>query len=398
MKTVFTHANMIDGINKTVHRDAYVVVEGNKITEIGTGAYTGADQDTVEYDLQGYTLMPGMIDTHVHLAMGNEWTDAESTLRFATSMVPVAMKVALNARRALDNGITTLRDAGDRCNVVAELKKLIASGFCVGPRIQCSCDPLRVTNGHFVGEPADGAVEIMKGARHRFEMGADYLKLMVTGGIDKPGENRDKVQFFPEELEAAMRVARNEGARVAAHAHSKSGMRQALEAGVDSIEHGTSIDEELADLFIEKGAWLVPTFSCYTKMARSQRVPAFKRESSQSVLDAKGECFRTAVKKGVKIAMGTDSGSTETPVGDLTVEAAQMVKYGMEPMDVIISTTSSAAELMRLDDKIGSIEVGKLADLLILKSDPLEDITNIGDVAMVLLDGNIVVNHCIVSK
>lgn len=393
MKIVFSNVNLIDGISEQAIKNSYIVVDGTKIVEVGQGTYLCSDGDYREYDFSGHSLLPGLIDAHVHLTMGAESKNAEELLATATNYVPVAIKATVNMRKSIDNGITTLRDCGDLGNIVMELKKLIEDGFMAGPRIVCSCDPLRVTNGHFVGAEADGPYEITKGARYRFKMGADFLKLMVTGGVAKPGENPNKVEFWPEELAAAMAVAKNEGKRVAAHAHSAKGILDALNAGVDSIEHGTFLDEDLCDLMVEKGAWLVPTFSGYTNMANSPDVPAYKREVCKTLVAAKGERFRRAVSKGVKVALGTDAGCPVTPFGDVATELREMVRYGMTPMNAIISATSSAAELLEMDDKIGSVEAGKYADLVVVKGDPSQDVTCIRDVSLVMVNGEIVVEN-----
>lgn len=359
-----------------------------------------------ELDLRDQFVLPGLIDCHVHLAVE---FDARIMARLVTeSDAAAAIRSTVFARRTVEAGFTTVRDLGSSGGIVFALRDAINAGEVPGPRILASGEPISVTGGHgdqtnglrpdLFGVPgpregiADGPDECRKAVRYQIKLGADVIKLTSTGGVLSVSTAGLAQHFFPDELEAITQTAHSMGRRVAAHAHGTDGINAALRAGVDSIEHGTYLDEDSVRLFKESGAYLVPTLLAGHTVSTNAEVPGYYLPmvalKARQVGPRITEAFRLAHQGGVKIAFGTDSGVS--PHGQNAREFALMVQGGMTPSEAIIAATVTAAELCGINGLAGTLEAGKAADLIAVSGDPLREVTELERVRWVIRDGDVV--------
>jgi imidazolonepropionase-like amidohydrolase len=356
-----------------------VVLEGGTIAAVG-GQPPGGEAEVV--DLQGRTLMPGLIDCHVHLTFSGEPQEVE---RAATVPVPdIAWTAAASARQTLDGGVTTVRDVGARAGVAIRLREAIAAGHLPGPRMRAAGAIICMTGGHgwFIGREADGPDEVRRAVREQLKAGADCVKFTATGGGMTPGVDPRASSFTEAELAAGVDEAHKAFRRAIAHAQGNAGIRNAVRAGIDSVEHGVYLDDEVIEEMRQRGTFLVPTLvspAMITRHGTSAGIPAYVVEKASGVLETHRESFRKAVRGGVRIAMGTDAGTPFNRHGTNAQELALMVECGLSPADTIVAATRNAAELLDLLDVTGTVEPGKAADLLVVDGDPLADIRVLGD-------------------
>jgi len=397
--------SLIDGRSDTPRREVTIVVEGERIVEIVAGYSTAAAGETV-VDLRQLTVVPGLIDMHVHL--GGQLSPTSYIERFTLNAADVALQAASHARITLRAGFTTVRNLGDSYNVTVALRDAIRKGWVEGPRIYTAGKSLATTGGHAdptngfaaaIGHdpgPAEGVVngpeDARKAVRQRYKDGADLIKLTATGGVLSLARNADNPQFTDDELKAVVETAKDYGFPVAVHAHGAEGMKRAIRAGVDSIEHGTRLDDEVVKLMLEHGTYLVATLEAGRFTGEMAKVPGWFPEVVRPKAAAIGavgaQGFARAYKAGVKIAFGTDTGVS--PHGDNAKEFVYMVEAGMPPMKAIQAATLEAAKLLRAESDLGTIEKGKLADLVAVARDPLADVSALQDVAFVMKGGAIV--------
>lgn len=388
-----------------------VLVDGVRVREIRRGFVdpvvleipSGVEVRTV--DLTRSFCMPGLIDAHTHMtreASGDRW------LRFISeSDAKVAIRATGFARRTLEAGFTTVRDLGSSGRAAFALRDAIEEGLVVGPRMLVAGAPITPTGGH--GDPtlgfredllappgalegvADGPVGVRKAVRLQVKRGADVIKLTATGGVLSNTAAGTDQQFFDDELEAIVKTARSLGRRVAAHAHGADGIKAALVAGVDSIEHGTYLDDAAIRLFLQRGAYYVPTVLAGETVAERARVegyyPAPVRAKALEIGPRIKDALRRAHSAGVKIAFGTDSGVSRH--GENAREFAYMVEAGMTEMEALRAATVGAADLLGVLADVGTVEVGKRADLVATARNPLIDITELQRVVFVMKDGTI---------
>ncbi len=402
-QTVIHAGKMIDVAAGTVKNKVTIVVEDNTIKSIEDG-YTRADSKKL-IDLKDHTVMPGLMDMHTHLMMQHHkkvYSD-----RFFLSEADFALRSTTYAKKTLMAGFTTVRDLGDNGVNSVSLRKAINEKWILGPRIYTAgksiattgghADPTNGTKGEFKreGTPLDGVIngtdDARKAVRQRYKDGADLIKLTATGGVLSLATNGQNPQFTDDELEAIVQIAKDYGMAVAVHAHGSEGMKRAVLAGVDSIEHGTFMTTEIMELMKERGTYLVPTLMAGEWVAEKAKLddyfPAVVRPKAASIGPIILSTFAKAHKAGVKIAFGTDSGVS--PHGDNAREFELMVAGGMTPMQAIQSATIEAAKLLRVQDKLGTIEAGKLADLVAVKGDPTEEISHMKQVVFVMKDGRV---------
>jgi imidazolonepropionase-like amidohydrolase len=302
------------------------------------------------------------------------------------------LKAARNAAVTLRNGITTVRDVGGYYNVAIELGRAVAAQHVLGPRIVAAGRHICMTggHGHFMGYEADGPEAVRRAAREQLKAGAQGVKLMASAGVAVVGEHPTNPELGEDELSAAVGEAHNQGKWAACHAHSTRGILNAVRAGTDSIEHGTYLDEEAIRLMVERNVALVPTFAIYERMARASLDSGLSPELSEvarEVVEHKVPRFLAAVRAGVEIVTGTDNGAPLGPHGDLALELILLAEIGVPPMQVIRAATLNAARLLRLDSEVGSLEAGKLCDIVALRGNPLQDMRRVRDVAFVVKDG-----------
>jgi imidazolonepropionase-like amidohydrolase len=359
-------------------------------------------------DLSSYSCLPGLIDMHVHLT--DETRPRAESLHAVLSENPadLAYRSVANAERTLMAGFTTVRDLGafDALNV--SLKRAIAAGELPGPRMFTAGTAIATMGGHAdptndlshrfmhaVGHPGpnegviSGPDQARQAVRARYKEGADLIKVTATGGVLSEAQSGQNAQYTEDELRAIISTAKDYGFRVAAHAHGTEGIKRALRAGIDSIEHGTLMDDEAIELFKKTGAWYVPTISAGRYVADKAQDPKYYsplvRPKAAAIGPMIQATFARAYKAGVKIAFGTDAGVF--PHGENAKEFAYMVEAGMPPLEAIRSATLGAAELLNQKARLGSVEPGYAADIVAVSGDPLRDIATLQKVRFVMKEG-----------
>ncbi|HJX43106.1 MAG TPA: amidohydrolase family protein [Geodermatophilus sp.] len=381
---------VLDGTGADPVPGQAVVVEGRRIAWIGPVDQAPSTAPESVVDGGGRTVLPGLVNCHVHLTADGA---PDLFAQVAGDTVPVAtLRAARSAWTTLQSGVTTVRDCGAADDIVVELAKEIARGAVPGPRVQAAGRVITMTggHGHFIGREADGPDEVRKATRAEIKAGAAVIKVMATGGVLTPGVTPTQTALLPEELAVVAQEAHNSGRRVTTHAIGRAGIHNALLAGIDSVEHGFYFDDELLELAIDQGAFLVPTMLAVdgiVRNGRAQGIPGWVVEKAESEAAQQRESFAAAVTSGMRIAAGTDAGTPFNAHGDLARELALMVQHGLTPMQALVSATSGAAANLGMDGEIGTLEVGKLADLVLVDGDPLADVTATGRVVLVVKDG-----------
>jgi imidazolonepropionase-like amidohydrolase len=376
MTIAIRHIRILDGRGHKLERGT-LVIDGDRIVAIGPDQTVRVPKGAQRVDGRGLTVLPGLIDCHVHFCLGAE-ADVVAAVEEESSAVTL-LKAAELARRTLRAGFTTVRDVGFRDHAVFALKRAIEAGLTPGPRILAAGLAICMPGGHarFIGREADGVEAVRAAVRDQLAAGAEVIKVIASGGVLTPGTSPDQAQMTVEELSAAVEVAATHGRHVAAHAHGASGMKNALRAGVHSIEHATLMDDEAAAMMTQRGVYMVPTLSALATTAACPTgcgIPDSARSKAKNMVKQHEKSFRAAVRRGVPIALGTDAGTPFNHHGENAQELERMVALGMTPMDAIMTSTSAAARLLRLSDEIGTIEVGKQADLLVVEGNPLRNI------------------------
>jgi len=392
---------LIDGKSERPIKNAGVLIEGDRIVAVGGPEVIPAGTEVI--DLGMATLMPGFIDAHAHPLIQR---DSYQTDHLRWSSAYKALIGLKAVQRELENGWTSLRIPGDADVYYAqfEIRRVIQDGLFVGPRITGAGHYISVTGGggdaNFIspeqsviadGLVVDGPDEMRKAVRQEIKNGSDWIKLLVTGAFMSVGDNPAHVHFSPEELRAAVEEAHRREVPVMAHAHAAEGIKQAVRAGVRSIEHGTFMDDEAIDLMVERGVYLVPTIYLgeYFIEEGADSVDTQKMvELSKKYHVEFVERVRKAIGRGVRVVVGSDFGGYPGSVN--TREFAALVDAEMTPMQAIQAGTRVGAELLKWDDRLGTIEAGKLADLVAVPGDPLHDISALHDVSFVMLGGKVV--------
>lgn len=395
--------HLIDCTGKEIKTEQTIIIDGKNITDVRKG-YIEATKDVETIDLKSQYVMPGFMDMHVHIEHESNPKRYENGFRENES--DIALKATKYCERTLMAGFTTVRDLGGT-GVNVSLQKAIAREFVRGPRIYTAEKALASTGGHadptnglkksLKGDPgpAEGVVnsieDAKKAVRQRYKNGADCIKITATGGVLSVAKDGSGPQFSVEEIKAIVETANDYGMVTAAHAHGKEGMKRAVIAGINSIEHGTLMDEEVMDLMIKHGTYLVPTILAGNFVAEKAKIPGFYPDVVVPKALAIGPkiqaTFAKAYKRGVKIAFGTDSGVSYH--GDNGREFELMVEAGMPPMEAILSATVNASTLLRINDKLGTVEKGKWADLVAVNNNPLDDITELQEVQFVMKNGKV---------
>ncbi len=401
--TLLHAGKLIDGVSKQPRERVTVVVEGNRIVGVESGFRTATPQDRV-IDLEQATLLPGLMDMHVHLTEEN--VPGFELARFKRPAADYAFDGAVYAERTLKAGFTTVRDTGDVLyNVSLSLRNAINAGKVLGPRIFAAGKIIATTGGHgdftngwgphLLAIPGlednivDGPAEAMRAVRQHYKDGTDVIKITVTGGVLSIAKSGMAPQFSVEELQALVSTAHDYGMTVAAHAHGLEGMTRAVNAGVDSIEHGTFMDRDLMALMKKSGTHYVPTISAgrwvYQQAQKPGTYPDVVRDKALMIGPQIQETFGAAYRAGVRVMFGTDAGVF--PHGQNAREFQYMVEAGMPAMEAIQSATIVPARFLKVDDRLGSVESGKTADLIAVPGDPLTDITALQRVSFVMKNG-----------
>ena len=375
------NVRVVDGLGRTLPR-ATVLIEDDRIADVGDARRVSTPRGAVRIDGRGLTLLPGLVDCHVHLCLGGD-ADVVGTIQQDNPALTL-LKAARHARQTLEAGVTTVRDVGFRDHSIFQLKRAIDAGLLPGPRIAAAGLVICMTGGHasFIGRQADGPDAVVAAVQAQLDAGAEVIKFIASGGVLTPGTSPESAQMTPEELAAGMAVARRAGRRVAAHAHSALGMKNAIRAGAHSIEHATLMDEEAAALMKAHGTVMVPTLSALATTAGcglSCGVPETAVAKAKAMVARHKTSFRMAHRAGVAIAMGTDAGTPFNFHGENAQELERMVALGMTPMEAIVASTSAAAALIGVGDRVGAIEPGRVADLVLVRGNPLSKIALLRD-------------------
>ena len=404
--TVIKAARLFDGTSDAVIQNAVIVVDGKRIASVGANAAIPPNSRVI--DLGDATLLPGFIDAHVHLTeqAGDNWY-----LDFFNEVMRQPAEEALLAttfaRKTIDAGFTTVRNVGARDYVDVGLRNAINNGWVAGPRMFVSVYPIGATGGHADGSPippargvqpqgpmqgvCNGVGECREAVRYQIKYGADVIKFMPSGGVLSLADPVDAPELSQEEMNAIVEEAHHWGRKVAAHCHGDTAARMAVQAGVDSIEHGSFMKPETLAMMRERGTYLVPTLLAGDWVMRSiDKFPAPIAAKGRAAVAARSDMFRNALKGGVKIAFGTDS--AVSPHGMNALEFALMTGLGMSPAAALRSATSSAAALLGIDDRVGSLAPGKLADIIAVPGNPLVDIHQTEHVFFVMKEGQVVKN------
>ena len=399
--TVLECDRLLDVETGKLLENRQVLVEDRRIAAIGRSVDAPADAGRLALG----TCLPGLIDLHVHL--DGQMSRNGYIKEFQSNEADRALTAAHFARITLNAGFTTVRNPGDSYNVTVALRKAIEDGRAIGPRIYTAAKGLATTGGHadpsngyrhdLMGDPGpaegvlNGVEDARKAVRQRYKDGADFIKITATGGVLSLARSGQNPQFSMEELEAVVQTANDYGMHVAAHSHGAEGMKRAVLAGVHSIEHGTFMTDEIIELMKQRGTWYVATISAGRFVAEKAEeagyFPDIVRPKAAAVGPQIQDTFAKAYRAGVKIAFGTDAGVG--PHGDNALEFAYMVEAGMPPLEAIRSATLAAADLLGAQAELGSIAAGKLADIIAVEGNPLDDIALLQKVSFVMKDGQV---------
>ena len=399
--TALQCGHLIDTANGKMLGATTIVIEGRKIKEIVDGAKPPAGAHII--DLATQTCMPGLIDAHTHLT--SETSRTQYVDKFHWNIADYAVRSTVYARRTLLAGFTTVRNLGDTENESVALRDAINAGVLAGPRIYTAGKAIGSTGGHgdptnsyrsdLAGDPGTAAgiinsdEDAVKAVRLHYKLGDDLIKIMPSGGVLDESTSGDNAQMTLEEIKAVVATAHDYGFAVAAHAHGAEAIRRAVIGGVDSIEHGTYMDAEDMKLMVEHGTWYVPTIIAGDFVARQAKVPGYYPAQVAVKAAAIGPLIQAtagrAYKAHVKIAFGTDA--AVYPHGQNAHEFELMVGAGMPPMFTIQAATISAAQLLRHDKDLGSVAAGKIADVVAVPGNPIDDISLMKRVSFVMKDG-----------
>jgi imidazolonepropionase-like amidohydrolase len=403
MALAITHATLIDGTGADPVSGSTIVIEDGRIERLGPSIEPPRDAEVI--DAGNRVVMPGLIDSHVHFMV------RPSSMQ-ERALSPLSLNLFIAAKHAkdtLDAGVTTVRDAG---GTPQGFKMAIERGLIPGPRMRIAVGALSQTGGHGDGTmPAgfrmrnlspewpetlvDGPEEVRKATRALLRAGADFIKLHATGGVMSPSDEPGHTQFSPEEIAVMVQTAAAAGKTCMAHAQGTPGIKNAVRGGVESIEHGIWLDDEVIEEMKKRGTFLVPTLVAPLWVLRREErqpgsvLPQSLRKTKEVIEDHKAS-FRRAVEAGVRVAMGTDSGVGEH--GYNAEELQRMVESGMNPMEAIVASTRTAAECVHMAKDVGALEPGKYADLLVIDADPLADISVLQDrdcLALIMKGGEV---------
>jgi imidazolonepropionase-like amidohydrolase len=400
-------ARLFDGRSEALNKDGLVIVCGSKIAAVGSGAKIPENAEVI--DLGDATLSPGFIDAHTHLTgeYHDDWNQAFVD-RFRRELAEQAIRASVNAKKVVEAGFTTVRDVGSHDLLDVGLRNAIAKGIVPGPRMLVAIHGIGATGGHadrtglrhdlLLKElgPMEGIAHgpdgFREAVRQQVKQGADVIKFCASGGVLSLADEVDTPQLTPEEMAALIDEAHRLRKKVAAHCHGDRAAREAIEAGVDSIEHGSFLSEETLSLMKSKGTYLVPTLLAGEWTGgRADKFPPEIAAKAKAAIAARSEMFRNALRLGVKIGFGTDS--AVSPHGINAKEFALMTSLGMAPIDALRSATSVDAELLGISSKVGTLEPGKLADIIALPGDPTTDITATERVVFVMKEGHVITNR-----
>lgn len=375
-KVLYKGFTLVDGTGETPIENAYFIVEDKKVVKVGNVTELENKTDLEVVDLSGKVVMPGLINAHVHINMqpvGDPFAANDSDAK-------IAFNTADNLKKHLYAGTTFFRDLGGNRFIDIEARDAVNSGLIEGPEFlaagQCVC----MTGGHgwsAGGREADGPDEVRKAAREQLRAGADVIKVMATGGVMTKGVEPGSPQLSEEEMRAAIEEAHKVGKKTATHAQGTVGIKNAVRAGVDSVEHAIFLDDELIQMMLERGTYIVPTLAAVdfiVKNGEEGGIPEYAVRKAKYVQESHKESIRKAYEAGVKIAMGTDSGTPFNLHGSAPHEVKLLNECCMTPMDALVAATKGSADCLGILENYGTLEEGKFADFLVLDENPLDNL------------------------
>ncbi len=402
--TVIRAGTLIEGKSNAVRHDQVIVIRGNRVESVGDAASAKIPAGATVIDLSKSTVLPGLIDCHTHIFLqGEDPADGGYDANILNQPLSLrAARATVAARRALEQGFTTLRDVETEGAGYGDvgIKEAIEAGYIPGPRLFVATRAISTTGGYPLegyapelvmpkgAQIADGPVETRKAAREQLDHGADWIKVYMThrSWVGKNGELVSQPTLTVEELRAVVDEAHGWGKKVACHAYGGIGLHRALDGGCDSIEHGLDLDDAAVAQMLKQGTWYVPTISAYYHDWAPAGTPAGERDRLRVAVH--GPSFQKAMKAGVKIAFGTDMGGIPW-TEPIAQEFTRMVELGMPPIEAVQSATSRAASLLDMDGKIGVVAPGAFADIIALDGDPLQDVKVLENIRFVMKDGKI---------
>jgi len=392
---VFTGATLIDGTGAKPIEDASIIVEDEKIKEVGKALDVPRGAEVI--DVAGRTLMPGLIDSHVHLCSNGD-PDIMRMIHYPMGMLQLfGYRNALNE---LEVGFTTVRDMGAPHGFALSLRQAVEARVVRGPRVVAAGKVISMTGGHAdfhlasglsyegMSRIADGVADCRKAAREQLRDGADFVKICSSGGVMSPTDPVDTPQFTLEEIQAMVYEAACVGRTVASHAHGATGIKNAVLAGVKTIEHGSLVDDEAVKLMAQRDCFHVPTLVAgwnIVQQGKEAGIPAYAVDKAEEIAHEVRKNAMRSHRGGVKVAMGTDAGTPFNRHGGNAQEITHLVDAGFTPMEAIVAATKTGSECIGLDKQLGTLEPGKLADLIVVDGDPLRDIKVLEERANILL-------------
>ena len=389
MKTILKRLNLIDVVNNRIESNVNIVITDDTIADISRQDKPSGSGLCQTIDCDGCFALPGLIDLHTHLIWSGG-IDPVKTVEEEGLQLSL-LRAAYNARKTLESGITCVRDLGSNDNLTISLAAAISNGYLPGPRIISSGCTIIMTGGHdpFWGEQADGREEVIKAVRKQVSRGAKVIKLSATGGVYGKQDNEDvgTAELTVEEIRAICDEAHRFGLKVAAHAISEEGIWNCIEAGVDTIEHGHFLTQAAMQKMIEKRIYWVPTLYVYRQIAEGEGLPPYAVKKAKRIIDIHRQTFKAALNSGVAVVSGSDAGSPNTPHGALINEIEYMAEYGCNPFQALKAATLGAAGALGMEQEIGSLEIGKKADIIILTKNPVQNVSNLRELRFVIKAG-----------
>lgn len=397
MRKIFKNLRLLDVKAQEVIGEGLIIVEDRKIIYAGSAnsdfSRSDLETDGQIIDLEGKTVLPGIIDSHIH-SLFDASPDPFSSLESDSDSM-ITIKAVGFMEETIRNGVVAVRDMGGLDYLEFGLKEAIDNQLIPGPRMQLAGRLITMTGGHgyLIGREVDSPAEARKAAREQLKVGVDFIKIMATGGVMTEGVEPGAPQLTEAEMAAAVAEAHKAGRKTAVHAQGTEGIKNALRAGIDSIEHGVFLDDEAIQLMLKNDVYLVPTLSAVHWIIEEgveAGIPEFAVRKSEAVLASHIRSFQMAQEAGVKIAMGTDAGTPLNLHGNNLYELELMVEHGMEPLEAIKAATLTGAEMIGLADEIGSLEAGKAAHLLVVDGNPDINIEDIQYIDRVYKNGQLV--------
>lgn len=388
---LFYNFGLVDVVNKQYVEDSYIIVEDEYIKEIGNQEDLSKDAFKNGVDLEGKTVVPGLFNLHIHAL---STPIARPSLLNGEDQSKFAIRGSVHLQQYLKSGVTFVRDMNGRKKAETGLREAIRDKIVPGPEYFICGQALTMTGGHGsnTGRECDGPDDCRKAAREQLKRGVDFIKIIATGGVMSPGDNEHETQLNEDEMTAAIEEAHKAGRKTAAHAHGAEGIKNAIRAGIDSIEHGSYLDDEGIELMLKNNTALVPTLSVDYFLFKygKEDVPKFALEKAKRAKESQVKAFLKAWEAGVMIGVGTDAGTPYNPHYATYRELVSMVELGLNEIDVLKAGTINSAKIAGVDNEQGSLEVGKLANFIILENNPIKNIEVLKDVEKVYFRGDLV--------